>query len=384
VQRNSLPNGRKVIWVGNHELQIALAEGGGHIAALRINGSDETSNPYWQPPWRSLEPPAVTPAVVNEEYGGPPEGRLLASILGHSLALDLYGPPSKEEAACGAVTHGRIAVQSWTWRAADKYGLLGACHDDLGRLRFSRRVKIIGRCAVVEERIQNLCSWDRPLAWQQHVSFGPSFCEDGFWASANCDRGTTHPQSFGAGASLLPNTETQWPLAPRKDGQFCDYRKPLSGSAEANDFSGYRVRPSEQLGNFVAGNKRLQIALFYLWPRRFFPWLGIWDERHARAQKPWCKNVSVRAFEFGVSPYPDTRRNRLRRPQLFDLPTYLVLPAKQTLWVRYVMGVFAGVTESGDLSFSSGTANLVGARGEIGHIDLPENCASAAREEMNA
>ena len=142
------------------------------------------------------------------------------------------------------------------------------------------------------------------------------------------------------------------------------------------------MRPSDEFGNFVAGNKRLQFALFYLWPRHFFPWLGIWDERYARTEKPGCKNVSVRAFEFGVSPYPETRHNRLRRPQLFDVPAYLVLPANQTFWVRYVMGVFAGVTESGELSISSGTARLVGLRGEIGRVDLPEMCASAMREEM--
>ena len=383
MQRDFLPNGRKVIWVGGQELQIALAEEGGHIAALRAEGVDNRSNPYWQPPWPSLEPSSVTSKIVDEEYGGPPEGRLLASILGHSIALDLYGPPSTHEAASGAVTHGQVAVQPWTWHALDENSLIGECHDTLAQLKFSRRVKVVGLCAVIEERVQNLHSCDRPLGWQQHVSLGPPFCEDGFWASTNCDRGTTHPQSFGIGASLLPNTETQWPMAPQENGGSCDYREPLSENAQANDFCGFRVRSSDEVGNFVAGNKRLQFALFYLWPRHFFPWLGVWDERHARAEKPWCKNVSVRAFEFGASPYPETRRNLLSRPQLFDLPTYLVLPASQTFWVRYVMGVFPGITESGDLSVSNRKARLVGAHGEISRVDLPETCGSTTREEMN-
>ena len=383
MQRDFLPNGRKVVWVGSQELQIALAEEGGHIAALRAEGIDQRSNPYWQPPWPSLEPSSVTSTIVNEDYGGPPEGRLLASILGHSLALDLYGPPSMEEAASGVVTHGQVAVLPWTWHEPDENSVIGKCLDTFGQLRFSRYIKVVGLCAVIEEKVENLCSCDRPLGWQEHVSFGPPFCEEGFWASANCDRGTTHPQSFGIGASLLPNTETQWPLAPQKDGRSCDYREPLRANAKANDFSGFRVRPSDELGNFLAGNRRLQFALFYLWPRRFFPWLGIWDERHARTEKPWCKNVSVRAFEFGASPYPEIRSNLLLRPRLFDVPTYIILPANQTFWVRYVMGVFAGTSESGDLSVLSGKARLVGARGEIGQVDLPESYASATREEMN-
>lgn len=378
-----LPNGRKVFWVGNHGLQIALSEGGGHIAALRGSDIHRGSNPLWQPPWPSLEPSAVTSEIVHEQYGGPPEGRLLASILGHSLALDLYGPPSVEEAACGAVTHGQVAVQTWSWREFGDNGIVGDCEDAVSQLRFSRRIAVTGQCAVIEETVVNLCSWDRAICWQQHVSFGPPFCEEGFWASATCDLGTTHPQSFGSGASLLPNTEIWWPRAPQKNGEWRDYRGPLSGNELANDFSGYRVRPSGEHGHFVVGNNSLKLALFYIWPRRFFPWLGIWDERRARARQPWCLSTSVRAFEFGASPYPDTRRNLLCRPLLFDVPTFLVLPAKGSLWVRYIMGVFTGVKSYGDLEISEGKATLVSERGAIGQVDLPEMCASSEREEMD-
>src|SRR5215471_13067755 len=138
IQREHLSNGRKVIWVGNHDLQIALAEGGGHIAALRGKAINSGSNPFWQPPWPSLEPLAVTSEIVNEQYGGPPEGRQLASILGHSLALDLYGPPSQEEAEAGSITHGQAAAQTWTWRDICASGVLGECDDAVSELSFSR------------------------------------------------------------------------------------------------------------------------------------------------------------------------------------------------------------------------------------------------------
>ena len=383
MRRERLSNGRRVIWVGGESLQLALAEGGGHVAALRSRGIDETSNPFWLPPWPSLEPSAVTPEIVNEEYGGPPEGRLLVSILGHSLALDLYGAPSQEQAAAGAVTHGQAGVQPWNWYEVDDHSIIGECDDALAQLRFSRTVKVAGRCAIIEEIVTNLSGCDRPLCWQQHVSFGPQFCEDGFWANANCDRGTTHPESFGAGASLTPNVETQWPLAPRHDGQFRDYREPLDHGVQANDFTGFRVRPSDELGYFVAGNTRLEFALFYIWPRHFFPWLGIWDERRARSSKPWCKNVSVRAFEFGASPYPDARSSLIRRPRLFGLPADMILAANQTLWVRYILGIFSGVTERSDLNVSGQTVTLAGARGQVASVDLPATPASAPREEMN-
>ena len=144
---------------------------------------------------------------------GAPEGRLLASILGHSLCLDLYGAPSKEETLAGAVTHGKVGVLPWQWKRPDSGTLEGECKDDLAQLQFSRRLQVKGNCVVIEERLQNLCAWDRPVGWQQHVSLGSPFCEEGFWAQSNCDLGSTHPQTFGAGSSLIPGRKTQWPTS---------------------------------------------------------------------------------------------------------------------------------------------------------------------------
>jgi hypothetical protein len=382
VRFERLPNRRKVIWIGNEEFQIAVADGGGHIAALRLHGMPDEVNPYWTPPWPSFEPVDVTEALVDLEYGGRPEGRLLASILGHSLALDLYGAPSAEETLAGAVTHGGVGVLPWQWRLPDSQTLEGQCKDALGQLEFSRSVQVKGHCVVITERVENLCGWDRPMGWQQHVSLGAPFCEEGFWAQSNCDRGSTHPQTFGAGASLIPGIEAQWPLAPRRMGGFCDYRQPLDPDGTANDFSGFRVRPADELGSFVAGNTLFGFALFYVWPRHFFPWMGVWDEKHARHLKPWRKAASVRAYEFGVSPFPESRREMLRRPSLFDVPTYLILPAAGALWVRYMMGVFPVAKQAGDLVFSGNAATLVKDGGEISRVPLPETCASSARVEM--
>lgn len=387
MQFDSLPNGRKVIWVGgkdkDNDLQIALAEGGGHIAALRLPGLGESANPYWQPPWPSLEPSAVTQTILDQEYGGAPEGRLLASILGHSLALDIYGAPSKEETAAGAVTHGRVGVSPWTWSSSDDGSLVGSCDDPFAQLQFSRRVQVTGHCAMIEESLRNLCAWDRPVCWQQHVSFGAPFCEDGFWARANCDMGTTHPESFGDGASLAPGTEAHWPMARKKDGSVCDYRDPLADGAMANDFTGFRVCRTDPLGNFVAGNRNLGFAVCYLWPRHFFPWLGIWDEKHARERNPWRKLASVRAYEFGVSPYPDSRLRLLRRSLLFDVPTFLMLPASGTLRVRYAICAFPGVVEPGEISYRNGGATLMSGSRELGKVNMPESCDSSIREDMS-
>lgn len=370
---------RNLLWIRNDALELGVAHGGGHISNLRVPGFADKGNPFWEPPWESHEPENVSDELVNEQYGGSPEGRLLASILGHSLALDHYGAPSNEETNAGAVTHGNVGVLPWEWDQVSQDTIIGRCEDPIAQIKFSRQLQISGPCVVIEESVTNLCGWDRPFAWQQHVSLGFPFCDDGFWATSNCDRGTTHPQSFGDGASLLPASETQWPYAPKKDGGYCDYRKPLAPTQVANDFTGYRVSQSDSLGNFVAGNGRFGFALFYVWPRRFFPWMGVWDEKHARSKPPWNKSTCVRAYEFGASPYPLMRRDLISTPYLFDVPTYLLLPANSTIWVRYILGVFTGIAGPGKLEVKGSTARLIGDSGVLAEVSFPCACGSTER-----
>jgi hypothetical protein len=42
-------------------------------------------------------------------------------------------------------------------------------------------------------------------------------------------------------------------------------------------------------------------------------------------------------MEFGVSPFPETRRAMVDRARLFDVPTFRWLPARRTLTARYAI-----------------------------------------------
>ncbi len=383
LEFDSLPNGRKVLWASSDRLSVAVARGGGHIAALRLPGLAPHINPFWQPPWPSHEPEAVTDSMAEAEYGGPPEGRLLASILGQNLALGLYGPPSAEELAAGEVTHGKVNVQPWDWERKDASTLVGECVDDFFQLRFSRQVCARGACLEIEEQVQNLSEKEMKIPWQQHVTFGPPFIEEGFWAAANCDLGATHPQSFGAGASLVPGIDTQWPFAPQHDGGQRNYRRPLTRGELANDFAAYRMRPSDTFGYFVAGNTRMNVNVFYIWPREFFPWLGIWDQKNTRTLKPWEGRTSARAFEFGSTPFPRSRSDLLAQPRMFDVSTLITLPAAGMLWVRYILGVFQGTTKGTSSRLADENTVLEFDDRELEQIFLPHGwCACSTRKDL--
>lgn len=360
IEAGRLGNGREVVWLRDEHLALALAPGGGHVAAVMRAGVAGAASPLWTPPWPSHEPEAVTAAMVAAEYGGPPEGQTLASILGHNLALDLFGTPSAEEAAAGVLTHGFFGARRWQWQA-QAGELRMACEEPRSALRVERRIRLDGGVARIAETVTNLAVWDRPIAWQQHVTLGPPWLEDGaFWLASNAGRGRAFPVALGHGSRLAPGGEGTWPRMPANraasGGEPVDYRH--LPAAPASDYAAFQIEPGAEWGYFLAGNRRLGQALFYVWPRAVFPWLGIWDERDARTTVPWQGRTWTRGLEFGASPFPACRRDLLRQPEMWATPVFAWLPAAGQLQVRYALGLFDYAGGPGELRWSADQAEL--------------------------
>src|SRR5579872_6833114 len=86
--------GRRAFRIEDDAVAVTVSVEGGHIAEL-IEKSTGV-NPLWSPPWPSIEPSAWS-MEAHPEYGDNSESKLLAGILGHNLALDIFGGPSPEE-----------------------------------------------------------------------------------------------------------------------------------------------------------------------------------------------------------------------------------------------------------------------------------------------
>src|SRR5437764_2216471 len=99
--------GRKVISSENEHVRVTFTAEGGHIAELFHKGAG--INPLWTPPWHSIEPSSYNPEQ-HPEYGQNAESKLLSGIMGHNLCLDLFGPPSEEEAKAGLTVHGDASI----------------------------------------------------------------------------------------------------------------------------------------------------------------------------------------------------------------------------------------------------------------------------------
>jgi hypothetical protein len=273
--------------IGNGQIRVTVTVTGGHIA--EITNLTTGVNPLWVPPWAD-EPDA--------DFGANTESRLLATIMGHNLCLDLFGPPSDAEAAAGIAAHGEAALVDYSFTEIEN-GFELQSELPASQLAFKRSLVLQGRRVVIRETVENLSPWDRPIAWTQHVTLGPPFLEPGV---------------------------TEFRFASTESESWGD------------PYTAYLMDPSQEEASFHAWSPTLKTGFGYSWKRADFPWMGIWRENRGRTHTPWLGRTVTQGMEFGVSPFPETRRAMIERGTLFGTPCYRWIGGRQTLTAEYSAG----------------------------------------------
>ena len=323
--------GRRAAAIENQHLRVTVLEEGGHLA--EILDKETGVNPLWIPPWRSIEPSTYGPSV-HAEYGEGLEGKLLAGIMGHNLCMDIFGPPSAEEARAGLTAHGEGSVARYSIDDAGGSLTLRA-HFSSAQIEFERQMELHGRAIRIRETVQSLAACDRPIGWTEHVTLGPPFLEKGvtqFRASAT--RSKVFEGKFGNDDYLRAGAEFEWPDGPRVNGAVADMRV-FNAAPASSAFTTHLMDPGREDAFFAAYSPASRLAFGYVWKQADFPWLGIWEENYSRTSAPWNGRSLTRGMEFGVSPMPETRREMIERGKLFGVPAYRWLPASGRLAVEY-------------------------------------------------
>jgi hypothetical protein len=323
--------GRRACLIENEYLRIAILEGGGHIAAIVDKQSGVS--PLWIPPWPSIEPSDFN-AEHTSLYGAGSEAKLLASIMGHNLCLDIFGGPSDEEAAAGLTAHGEASLVRYRFDGSGQSVTMVADFP-LAAIAFQRHVALEERGVRIHEIVENRGGTDRPIGWTQHVTLGPPYLEKGvteFRLSAT--RSKVFEGTFGPADYLMSGAEFNWPHAPLTTGGTTDLRV-CNQAATSTAYTAHLLDPSLADAFFVAFSPSTRLAFGYIWRRSDFPWVGIWEENNSRSQAPWSGRTFTRAMEFGVSPFPEDRRSMVERGRLFGRPTYRWLPAKSRVEAEY-------------------------------------------------
>ena len=349
---------------------VALLEGGGHICQLGLDRIPGV-NPLWEPPWKTIDPDRYSPRKHRRIYGPPPDGKLLAGIAGHSLSFDHFGPPSKEETSAGLATHGEAPSAKWRRfksPASARPTVRCGCTLREAEIDVSRTIAIDRTNPVIycEERAVNLSRYDRPISWNEHVTFGPPFldCETTIF-DMPATQGKVCPPDYSDSIFLRPDAEFIWPDAPQKDGGRHNLR--TTPDERFGHYTAQLLDPRLEIAFISACNPRQRLLVVYAFRRSDFPWVGNWEERNCRTAAPWKGRTFCREIEFSTTPFAIPRRDTIDQGRLFGEQTYRWLPAKSSLKVRFLVMLFAIPEDfSGVKQFSieRGLARVTEARGE--------------------
>nr|MBA3937385.1 hypothetical protein [Planctomycetota bacterium] len=150
-------------------LEVVVTRCGGHLAAIRRPG--EELNPLWQPHWAAADPATVRPGGA---YGGI-ESSLLATIVGHSVCIDRFGPPRAGEQR---PVHGEAGVVDWMLTRISPAEIEITALLPEARLHVRTRFAICGESLLLTRGVRHDDLVPRELEWCEHVSLGAPFIDD--------------------------------------------------------------------------------------------------------------------------------------------------------------------------------------------------------------
>lgn len=355
-------HGRRAWTLQNNKIKVIVTPGGGHIASMTLtSGRGANLNPLWLPKWQSIEPSAWSKS--NPKYGKPPGAPLLASILGHNICVDFFGAPSEEEKNAGVPVHGEAPCVTWKAGTRSANRLTYSTTLPKAQMRVSRTLSLGPGASTVwiTESVENLSAFDRPFGWQQHVTFGQPFLQNGAtFFDMPAGKSIVYTKKFSEGERLKRGEEFEWPEAPTSDGGTVSMREYPKGSKNS-DFTASVLDPSKQWVWFTAINTQKGLLCGYIWPRKDWPWMGIWEENKFRDGAPWFNKEVARGMEFGTTPFPDSRREMVSLSKLLDTSTYRWIPAsgKQTIgYGAFLAPIPPGTTGVTDVTLEGNTIKI--------------------------
>ena len=211
-------HGRSALTLSNGRMSMSVLPGGGFIGAVHLTTGDPRAdiNPMRVPDYQTIDPHTFDPE--NEAhaatYGTDVQGRLMSGYMGHYTCFPQFGNSPDEFKAAGYGQHGEAIDVLWEQQptSASSGQLCMTAYLPLNSYNFHRTITMrpCETVAYVTETVENLMSFERPLQWNQHVTFGPPFAEVGkMWADASV---VDAPADFRA----FSGSTSRWQMQNRK------------------------------------------------------------------------------------------------------------------------------------------------------------------------
>lgn len=338
--------GREAIRLSNGVAEMVVLAGGGHLASFRLLevSAAQAVNGLWESGWATVEPNAEE--ELPPIYGTEDVRRFLASYTGHALCLDYFGDASPEQRAAGLSLHGEAAICRWKLKEQEQGLTARAVWEvslPIAGLQLEREIRLENgqSIAYLRETVVNTRKTPHSFDWVQHVTLGPpllAYGESTLRVSAG--RGMTAPAGYDDCSMVQSGQEFDWPYAPGfGNTRPVDLREPFATEGKGL-IAGLQMDPGSEVEYLIAVNWNLRAGIGYLFRRRDFPWITVWEENRARKDPPWNGTTRARGMEFGTLPLPRGCGEVLRDRRFHDTPQEQTLAGGARKTAQYAAFLF--------------------------------------------
>lgn len=332
--------------IESDRLRVTVLEGGGHLAeiVLKTDGA-ESLNPWWIPPWPSIDPWTYDAAKHGDAYGTDSEAALLAGIMGHNLCFDYWGAPSPAEFKAGMFYHGEVSIVRAEKISGDDRSLVHRLDLTKSGTSITRTMRLAEGQPIlyVEETAKNERSLDRTFGWVQHATFGPPFLDpEHTFFDSSATKG-----DLGEAKNYEPLAD--WPVGTASQRES-DYRR-FAPQPPSQKMAYFLLDPERELEFISAVNTEHRLLIAYVFLRKDYPWMMVWEENREIQLPPWNGKAMTRGMEFGNTRIPGTARAYAAKPEMYGTRTFGWLDAQAELTARYLVVMsavpegFAGVRD---------------------------------------
>ncbi len=352
-------HGRQGYVLENEKFRVTALRGGGHLAEIRFKSEDakKSVNPMRVPHYQTIEPYQYVPSKHDALYSDSPHRWLSSGYMGHLLCFPSFGPPSSDDEVRNHLgNHGEAPIVEWKQHRVDyppgEVKLWYSAELPKTQFRVERAVTVRAKESVVhvEEWVENLALFDRPVNWVQHATFGPPFAEPGKNVlDVSATKGEVGPSNSRTN-SLQAGAAVVWPNGTSRDGKPVSLRE-FQAPGKSGTYYALLMDPARPTGYFTMYHKDYPVLIGYLFPTSDNPWIGDWQENQSNTSLPWEGKVVARGMEFGTTPFAEGLQKSVERGKMFGVPTFRWIGGRKkvkTSWTAFLAEIppgFAGVED---------------------------------------
>lgn len=280
----------------------------------------------------------------------PENNKAGAPYKGHFLCLGRWGEPSAGEINAGMPNHGQTANILWTAEENNTTGLLHMqAVAALEGLQVERTIVLDSNnpVFVVKEKVKNINPLGRLYNMVQHPTLAAPFLDNDVIVDCNASAGFDQALYKDAINNVL-----QWPIAKDENKNSFDLRNP---SVPYNSVFSFVVKQDCEYGWVTAYSPRYNLLLGYVWQRKDYPWVHLWQH--------WDGDtIKYRGIEFGTAGIHQPFKEILdTATSLFGEKTFAYIDAGETITKNYFSFIYhtePGFDGVADIKISDDTIQI--------------------------